>query len=68
MLEEIFTTLGATFLITGAKLVPALISRLSGASWIVTVGGGFVFAEAAPDCIKNTPAKQLVMAPKNLFI
>jgi hypothetical protein len=32
MLEEIFTTLGPTFLITGAKLVPAFISRLSGAS------------------------------------
>jgi hypothetical protein len=35
---------------------------------MVSLGGGFVFAEATPNCINITPAKQLVMAPKNLFI
>ena len=68
MLDEIFTTLGETLLITGAKLVPAFTSRLSGASEIVTLGGGFVFAKTTPDCTNKTIGKQPVMAAKNLFI
>ena len=42
-----FTTLGATFLTTGATLVAALVSRLMGVSWMVSRGAVFVLAEAA---------------------
>lgn len=68
MLDEIFTTVGATFLMTGAKLVPALISRLSGASSTVTFGGEFVLATATPGCVSNTIDRHPTIAPENLFI
>src|ERR1019366_8611716 len=41
-----FTTLGATFLTTGATLVAALSSRLIGVSWMVNLGAGFPVADA----------------------
>src|ERR1017187_7391276 len=41
-----FTTLGATFLTTGATLVAALSSRLIGVSWMVSLGAGFALAGA----------------------
>src|SRR3954463_8625186 len=68
MLDEIFTTLGATFLITGAKLVRAFTSRLSGASSIVTLGGEFVFAQTRPDCANKTIERQRTMMPRRFFI
>jgi hypothetical protein len=68
MLDEIFTTLGATFFITGAKLVRAFTSRLKGASSIVTLGGALVFAEIIPGCNNNTAPKHPVMTAKNLFM
>src|ERR1035441_10108558 len=41
-----FTTLGATFLTTGATLVAALRSRLMAVSWMVNFGAGFPVADA----------------------
>src|ERR1035437_2563327 len=41
-----FTTLGPTFLTTGATLVAALISRLMGVSWMVSLGAEFVLPDA----------------------
>src|ERR1035438_9540965 len=41
-----FTTLGATFLTTGATLVAALRSRLIGVSWMVSLGAELVLATA----------------------
>jgi len=46
IVEKMFTTDGATRLITGAKLVLAFTSPLSGDSSSSNFGGGFVLAEA----------------------
>src|SRR5205085_2291456 len=47
----IFTTLGTTFLMTGAKLVRAFTCGSSGWSWMVRRGGGFVFGPGAPKTV-----------------
>src|SRR6266516_2822087 len=56
-----FTTLGATFLTMGAKLVPALTSRFKGVSWTLSLGGGLVLGAAGAvwATVGNWSARQI---------
>src|SRR5438132_9849308 len=57
-----FTTLGATLLTMGAKLVPALTSRFKGVSWTLSLGGGLVLGAAGAavwTTVGNWSARQI---------
>src|SRR6266446_9592527 len=47
------TTLGATCLTMGAKLVLALVSRAMGVSWTLSLGAGLDLGSARPDWAKG---------------
>src|SRR5882724_5770459 len=51
------TTLGATCLTMGAKLVLALVSRAMGVSWMLSLGGGLDLGSARPDWRANRMSK-----------